>query len=61
MSIPSHAPVKDLKHSVRFTSQADVSFHSDPEEVRASTFNESLQGFVREAFANQGAQLLKRE
>ncbi|MBO0943684.1 hypothetical protein J1N44_18700 [Acidovorax temperans] len=53
VSIPPHAPVKDLKHSYCFTSQADVSFHSDPEAVRAASFNESLQGFVREAFANQ--------
>ena len=54
VSIPPHVPVKDLKHSYCFTSQADVSFHSDPEEVRASSFNVSLQGFVREAFAKQG-------
>jgi len=50
VSIPPHAPVKDLKHSYCFTSQADVSFHSDPQRVSASTFNESLQGFVRAVF-----------
>lgn len=53
VSIPPHAPVKDLKHSYCFTSQADVSFHSDPQKVTASTFNESLQGFVRHAFENE--------
>jgi hypothetical protein len=47
ISIPPHAPVKDLKHSYAFTSHQDITFHSDPESVEGGKLlGDALKDFV---------------
>lgn len=52
VSIPPHAPVKDLKHSYCFTSPSDITFHSEPERVGGQTLSGALESFVREAIGD---------
>lgn len=54
ISIPPHAPVKDLKHSYCFTSSADITFHSDPVPVKGNMLGETLRSFVLESLGNDG-------
>ncbi|WP_131723298.1 MULTISPECIES: hypothetical protein [Burkholderia] len=56
LSIPPHIQVKDLKHSYCFTTQSDITFHSNPESVDGgATLTEKLQTFARESIRQDRA------